>query len=176
MDSDETLRRELSELGMTEASFRALALLPLVEVAWADRQIQASERQVILEIAEGHDLLNPSSGQLLKSWLTVRPSPEYFARSRKLLVKLAHRSQGIGQDLPSDSLDSVLVFCSHVAEAAGGLFGLAFTVSQPEQAAMRKIAQAIEEESGKHRDPTAGIVGHTISVEWQHLLDELDGD
>lgn len=174
MDSDETLRRELSELGMNEGSFRALALLPLIEVAWADREIQSGERQMILEIAEGHDLLNPSSSQLLKSWLTVRPSPEYFAQSRKLLVKLAHRNQGIGQDLPSDSLDSVLAFCSHVAESAGGLFGMMFTVSAPEQSALRKIAQAIEEESNKHRDMTEGIVGHTISVEWQHLLDELD--
>jgi hypothetical protein len=63
-----------------------------------------------------------------------------------------------------------------VAESAGGLFGLMFTVSQPEQLALRKIAQAIEQESNRHRDPTEGIVGHTISVEWQHLLDELDGD
>lgn len=176
MDSDETLRRELGELGMTEDSFRALALLPLIEVAWADREIQKAERQVILEIAQGHDLLNASSHDLLKSWLTVRPSAEYFDRSRQLLVKLAHRNQGLGHDLPSDSLDAVLSFCSHVAEAAGGVFGVMMTVSASERAAMKKIAKAIDEESSMHRDLTEGIVGHTIGVEWQHLLDEFGED
>ena len=50
------------------------------------------------------------------------------------------------------------------------------TVSASERAAMKKIAKAIDEESSMHRDLTEGIVGHTIGVEWQHLLDEFGED
>jgi tellurite resistance protein len=174
--ADEQLSLELRELSLNESSFRALALLPLVEVAWADHSVQPRERTKIMEIAKGHGLLEGRSARLVEAWLTRQPSKDYFRKGRELLVKLAHRSEGLGNDLPPEALETVVDFCSHVAESAGGVLDVFFTTSAAEKAAIREIAEAIEASSERHADPTAGIVGHTIGFEWQKLLKELEED
>ncbi len=173
MPTDDQLREELGQLGLNERSFRALALLPLVEVAWADHQIQSEEKDKIIQIARGHKLLTRSGAEVLKDWLTDRPSPETFARGRKLLVALAHHEGQVGSDMPPEALQTVLEFCAHVAEAAGGLFGVFWTISGAEKRALREIAQAIEEESAKRANPTRGIVGRSLTGEWMDLMGEL---
>ena len=37
MPTSDELRTELRAIGLDEGSFRAISLLPMVEVAWADR-------------------------------------------------------------------------------------------------------------------------------------------
>jgi tellurite resistance protein len=174
MTTDDELRAELAYLGLNERSFRAIALLPLVEVAWADRTIQDQEKQKIIQIARGHKLLTRNGAEVLKAWLSERPAPETFARGRKLLVALAHHEGTIAKDMPPEALETVLELCVHVAEAAGGLFGVFWTTSGAEKSAIRAIGRAIDEESKNHRNPQRGIVGRTISMDWRELMGELD--
>lgn len=173
MDAEEReLVQELEALGLDAESFRAIALLPLVEVAWADGRTQQEERRLIAEIARGHGLLQGKGASMLKSWLLHQPEPEYFERGRKLFVKLAMRKQGLGADLPEASIEFVVDLCSVVAESAGGLFGMFFTTSGAERQAISQIAQHVEKEASRAA-PQRGIVGRTINVEWRKLMEAL---
>ena len=77
--------------------------------------------------------------------------------------------------MPPEALDTVVDFCSHVAESAGGVLDVFFTVSSAEKDAIERSRKP-SKPPGASRRPTAGIVGHTIGFEWQKLLKELDED
>ena len=87
--ASEALTRELNYLGIDESTFAVLALLPLVQVAWADGTIQEQERTLILGLADEQWKLAPDAHDLLESWLLHPPSEDYITRGRRALVALA---------------------------------------------------------------------------------------
>ncbi|HHO50786.1 MAG TPA: TerB family tellurite resistance protein [Deltaproteobacteria bacterium] len=134
--TDGELTTALANLGLNRSNYRAVALLPLVEVAWADGRIQRAERELIARIAQRYGL-EPGDAWL-ERWLERRPSATLFLAVRTVLLALMSRR---GQDpgTPDDPV-ALLALCLRVAEAAGGLFGLAFTVSPRERACIEEIA------------------------------------
>lgn len=107
----------LADLGMDILSSRALATLPLVQVAWADGSIQAKERERILRAADEALGLGEEGARLLQDWLLHRPSDAYFAAGRKLLRAFAVTPRS-GFDEPL--LRKVLVLSEEAAKAARG--------------------------------------------------------
>jgi tellurite resistance protein len=137
----------LRQLGLDEDSWRAVTLLPLVQVAWADGSVQAPERARILERASEAGLLDGPSGRVVRDWLQRRPSPGDLELGRRVLVALVHRHRGPGAEAGPDLLADVERSCVEVARAAGGIFDLAFTVDEAERAVLREIHQALSAES-----------------------------
>ncbi|MCB9693171.1 MAG: TerB family tellurite resistance protein [Alphaproteobacteria bacterium] len=140
---DRAVMQALDALGLRDDSYRAILLLPLVEVAWADGEVQPQERAEILSYAEGNRLLEGGAAAVVEEWLTERPTDDYFERGRAALVLLAHHKEGFGADIDPAHVDEVVEYCTVVADAAGGLFGRFFQTSEAEKVAMRKIAQHI---------------------------------
>lgn len=174
---EQDLVREIETMGLDAESARAIALLPLVEVAWVDGATQADERRKIVEIAKRHDLLRGKGAEVLKGWLLERPSPDYFERGRKVFVRLALRKQGVGADLPESALQLTADRCVEVAESAGGLFGLFFTTSTAEKAAIGRIVAHLQGEADQVTfDPKGGRMGRTITIDWKALISDLDED
>lgn len=141
--TDAELQTALERLGVEPADPRAVLLLPLVEVAWADGAVQEPERLRILEIARGYGVIGGRSEDTVRRWLTARPTPEVSALGREVVLALSHRHRGPAADWSGDVLDSVLSQCADVARAAGGLFGLAFATSAEESRALREIGVAL---------------------------------
>ena len=137
---DAKLVMELDALGLSKEAYRAILLLPLVEVAWVDGEVQPKERDEILSYAEGNQLLAGDAHRVVEDWLTNRPSDDYFTRGRKVLVRLAHESEGFASDIGPGQVDDILGYCEVVADSAGGLFGRFFRSSSDEKEAIRKIA------------------------------------
>lgn len=169
---DVQILRALAELGLNEHTYKAVCLLPLVQVAWADQKIQAEERKLILEISRGHELLSPEGEAVVERWLSERPDDEAFKKGRQLLVKLAFRKRGLGAELPKRAVESVVDFCSLVAESAGGLFDMYWTVSREERRAIREIAEHLNA-LAVLEDPHVGIDGHSLEVEWKLIAEQL---
>ena len=169
---DVRILKALNTLGLNEHNYKAVCLLPLVEVAWADGGIQEQERKLILDIARGHELLRAEEEAIVEGWLTHKPDEEHYELGRKLLVKLAFRKRGLGAKLPERAVESVVDFCSLVAESAGGLFDTYWTVSPSERKAIRGIAEHLNELS-LAENPHLGIVGHTLEVEWKVIAQQL---
>ena len=135
-----TTAEDLRFLGIDEAAFSVLALLPLVEVAWADGEVQAEERTKILEIASTHYALNNDAKSLLEGWLTHPPSDAYLAKGRLALLHLAQSDPEF--TVEAGSLEDVVDFCTAVARAAGGVLGFR-SIDQSERAVLNQLAEAL---------------------------------
>lgn len=169
-EKDKNIIGQLNAMGMDEESFRVVALLPLIQVAWADEAVQPKERELILKIAgENRMLEGDEARRVLEGWLSNPPTEEYLEKGRRLLVELAHRQRGVGAELPAETLDAVLNFCEDVAAAAGGLFGLAWKVDARERSAIKEIADALEVESSRVVGEIAR--GEAESNTWEGLED-----
>lgn len=167
--TDAELLAELHALGIDQHSYRVVLLLPLVQVAWADGQVQAQERELILRVAGQHGLLDGAHGKVLRRWLDQAPDAESLRRGRRLLVALAHRHRGLGSELDANDLRKIQDLCVKVAQAAGGLFDSLFTVEDAEQRAMEEIAAAFGQQ-------TAAVLEDLPSPEggeWADLDDQL---
>jgi hypothetical protein len=139
--TDERVLRHLVDLGLSPDLLATLALVPLVEVAWADGEVQEAERKAILEGAASAGMVRGAVDYvLLEQWLKQRP-PE------ALLDAWLHYVRALRQDLtPEESWKIKQQFMSRartVAEAAGGLLGL-FAISKEEQAMLDRMTKAFE--------------------------------
>lgn len=136
---DAALREELDYLGIDQNNLLLVAVLPLIEVAWADGRIRPGEREVVLAAAERHAVLDDRGREVLESWLHDRPSGYYLQRGRRVLLALADRPDN-AVDL--EMLDEVGAFCEGVARATGGLFGLR-GIADEERKAIDDIVEAL---------------------------------
>lgn len=134
------LIEELGHLGIDATSYRVLALLPLVQVAWADGRVQVAERRHIVALAEDHGLLEGDGARILEGWLRTAPTTSYHERGNRVLRTLVDPGGPLSAPLDAGT---ILQVCEQVARAAGGLFGVLWTVDAHERAAIARIAQAL---------------------------------
>lgn len=74
---DESVLKELAGLGIRVDTLSALALIPLIHVAWADGEMDDRERGAVLEAAAVIGLESDSlSYQLLEIWTLEQPPPD----------------------------------------------------------------------------------------------------
>lgn len=137
---DEAVLDRLIELDIEPESLAAMAVVPLVLVAWADGKIQSQEREAIIAAAKAEGI-QPQDGRypLLEFWLNKRPGPE-------MLEAWKHYIQGLCQKLDKPQADQVkqglLRLAENVAQAAGGFLGLGNKVSVGERRVLSKLEQA----------------------------------
>lgn len=141
MDENRELEQGLARLGLDRDGWRAISLLPLIEVAWADGRVQDAERKLLEEVARGYGI--GADHPFLKRWLKKRPPRADFLRARTLLLRLWRRA-GPQEVKQPETLEQLLDLCLRVAEAAGGLFGILFTVEASEREAMAEIAASLQ--------------------------------
>jgi len=148
MPTDADVIRALADLGMDEQSIKALPLLPLIQVAWADGEIQAGERTTIETLAVNRFELTDEGQRLMGNWLRYPPSQTYFDKGREALLMVAMREQdGMDESVLSD----VVELSKKVARSAGGLFGIG-AISSSEAAAIKEIAAALKIDAGTSLD------------------------
>ena len=136
---DPAVLDRLVALGIEPETVTALGLVPLVQVAWADRTLHDREREAVLRAAEssgvGPD--HPARG-VLEGWLRERPGRELLGAWKGYAGALAESLEPAERDaLRREILDRA----RNVAEAAGGFLGLG-KVSDAEQAVLDDLAGA----------------------------------
>lgn len=120
----------------------AMALLPLVEVAWCDGQVSPEEKAAVLRGAADMGM-GPDSPlhSFLQNWLDHRPAPaamdawRNYVRAFVQIVEPAHAAT---------ARENILGRAEKVARAAGGFMGMGNKVSQAEQACLDSLAQAFQ--------------------------------
>ncbi len=137
---DPAVLKRLTELGVRPESVAALALVPVVEVAWADGNIDDRERRAVIDAAEARGIqAGGIEHELLESWLARRPRPQ-------LLEAWQHYVAGLLPELTPAQReglrDELLGRAQAVAEASGGFLGLGNKVSPQEAAVLDRMAQA----------------------------------
>jgi hypothetical protein len=136
---DPTVLRQLADLGMDDLSYRALPLLPLVEVAWADGEIQEPEKKLVLGLVDRFEA-GEEGKRLLDNWCTFAPTADYFRRGREALAALLSKEpeHGLGDHVGAQVVD----LAKQVAKSAGGVFGIGAT-SRSEQAVIDELARVL---------------------------------
>jgi hypothetical protein len=138
---DEKLLAALVKLNVGASDLSALALIPLVRVAWADGTMKDGERDAILQAASSHGVSKDSHGhQLLDAWLGKPPANElYEAWTGYVKALLADMDESHADTLK----ESILGLAHDVASAAGGILGLG-SVTKTEKEVLAAISEAFD--------------------------------
>ena len=137
---DEGLLDHLIDTGIRAETWLAISLVPLVEVAWADGQIDEKEREAILNAAAERGIEADSDArQMLDAWLAMRPGPQL----REAWAAYIETIKGILNDAARETLrNEILEQSRTVAEAAGGLLGIGPRISKAEKRVLEELSGA----------------------------------
>jgi hypothetical protein len=134
---DPELLAKLVDLGIDARSWTALALVPLVEVAWADGKVEPKERDAILAAAREHGVMAGSPGHaLLEGFLATRPEPAVFATWGSYVTELV---ANLSAEDRAAMRARLVERARKVAQSAGGMLGIA-SIS----AAEKRVIAALE--------------------------------
>jgi hypothetical protein len=137
---DERVLKDLVKAGVRAETLAAVALIPVVEVAWADGAVSPDERAAVLKAAAENGIEEGSaSHQLLAEWLRERPDVRIIAAWKEYVGALV---KAMPPDAMAKLRETMLGRCRRVAEAAGGFLGLTGKVSRVEQAAIEEFERA----------------------------------
>ena len=140
---DEAVLEKLASLGLTRETLAAVALAPLVHVAWADRRIEERERGMVLARAHEKGIESGSPAyQLLERWLSEPPPAALFegwvGYVRALVADLGpERTRALQREL--------ITFAREVGKSAGGPGNLG-KITDQQQRVLERIDAAFRGE------------------------------
>jgi uncharacterized tellurite resistance protein B-like protein len=135
---DADLLNHLISIGFSADTLAAIALVPLVHVAWADGKVQAKEREAILKAAAAKGIgKEDPAAQMLSAWLNEsgREPTELFATWKQYVSSLA---AALKPEQLIKLEQQITGFAREVASAAGGFLGIR-SISQAEERALNDI-------------------------------------
>jgi hypothetical protein len=142
---DAALLARLEELGVGADTLTALALIPLVEVAWADGRLDESERRAVLGGAQACGIEQASPGaQLLALWLETPPGAELLGAWRQLVGAICRE---LSVEARRRLERAIVGQARAVAESAGGVLGFG-AVSRAEERVLERLGEAFSSPRG----------------------------
>jgi hypothetical protein len=129
--------RVLPRLGIDREHPRVLVLLPLIEIAWADGEVQPAEEALVRRIAK-ETCPGEDEKMLLEDWLRHPPSPACLHHARVALGFFARQPH---PELPAALIERLPRLARQVASADSGWFGL--KISPEEQLALQRLSEAL---------------------------------
>jgi hypothetical protein len=136
--SDDVLQK-LVELNIHPDVAASLALVPLVEVAWADGEMDEKEKAAILNAAGEFVAKDSPNLTVLQCWLEHKPCPQ-------LLVAWEYYIQGLCEQLTAPQKNTlkteIISHARQVAQAIGGFLGLGSKISKAEQKMLDQLEAA----------------------------------
>ena len=142
---DEAVLKRMIELNIRPETLISLLMVPLVEVAWADGEVDEREKHAILSAAEKKGIVKGGvEHDVLERWLAHKPDA-------KLLETWIHYTRALCEQLKPAGREALkndlLGRARAVAEATGGFLGLGNKISGEEEAMLRQLETALEAKS-----------------------------
>lgn len=134
--TNEAILECLVKLNVRPETLAALALVPLIEVVWADGAVDDKERATVLEHAATQGIARGSiEHELLVRWLAHRPE-------ESLMTAWQHYVRGLCERISPQERDALkqelLRDVRKAAESSGGLFGVG-KISSQEKLVLAKL-------------------------------------
>ena len=135
--TNKAILHQLITKGIHAEELAAFLLIPILEVVWADGNVQAAERKVVFHaVAEAGIRKASLAFQLTQQWLERRPEPALM----KLWTDYTQELMGqLTPDAQECIQGTVLEHARAVAEAAGGFLGFG-CVSEREEEVLCALA------------------------------------
>jgi len=150
------LERTLMSLGLRPSSYRALMLLPLVYVAWADGKMEGVEVERIRTFASERLHLTAETAAVLDRWLKEAPSQSYVEQGLQGLLGVAWDEDFLEVEVAE--LPDLLLHAEGIARATAEAFNDPNAVTPEEEEALAEIARLLEVDGG---------------ATWKRVLDAL---
>lgn len=132
----------LLDVGIDAEAVAALALVPLVAVAWADGELHEREREAVLHAARDAGLRQDGAAyQLLQGWLTHAPDAHLLELWGDYVRSLCAE---LDAERRREFREQLLGRTRNIAEAAGGFLGLGSKISARERAVLDRLEQAFQ--------------------------------
>ncbi len=126
------------KLGINSTTFSALALIPLLKVAWADRLCDQKESLIILKFAKEHGIQeNSPAYQLLNSWGQKSINPNLFIAWKSYVMFL---QETLTQVELNEFKNEIIGKARKVAKASGGFLGIG-SISHSEEDILLELEQ-----------------------------------
>jgi hypothetical protein len=137
--TNQAILERLVAMNVRPETLTALSLVPLIEVVWADGQVDEDERRAVLEQAASQGIVPAGvEYELLDRWLSQRPE-------ESLMRAWRHYAQGLCEQLSVPQRDALkqdlLGGLQKAAEASGGFLGLG-RISSREKEVIARIESA----------------------------------
>jgi hypothetical protein len=138
--TDDSLLDKLVALKLEGGTLAALALIPLVAVAWADGRIDKEERAAVLSAAEGAGLHKDNANyQLLEQWLAAPPPLDMVIKWKAYIQAL---SATLNEENKQELKSTLLGRARAIAGATGGFLGIGSKISKAEEAVLAELERA----------------------------------
>lgn len=136
---DQAVLQKLVDINVRPETLAALSAIPLVEVVWADGQVDTDERQFVLDFAGKQGISAGSLAHgLLDRWLSHRPGDALLTAWQAYVEGLCERLTPTDRD----ALKRELLRNAHAAaSASGGFLGMG-KVSGSEKAILDKLEKS----------------------------------
>ena len=137
-----SILESLVQLGIEAETVAALQLVPLLEVVWADGELDKKEKQAVLKAAEASGLAKGClSHGLLENTLNRRPRPKLREAWRLYMEGLCKQLQpGERESLREDLLGRART----VAGASGSFLGVGSKISSSEARVLEELNRAFD--------------------------------
>lgn len=133
---NQTVLQRLVELNVRPETLAAMAVVPLVEIVWADGKVDAEERKTVLAHATTKGITAGSiEYELLEQWLNHRPEPTLFDAWQHYVTGLCEQMSPADRESLKKEL---LHFVREAAESSGGVLGFG-KVSAEEKKVLAKL-------------------------------------
>ena len=148
-EEDEHALQILVGCGLEPEFCDLLHLAPLVDVAWADNEIQPREKKLLQEIADARGISEGTRPrEILDRWLRRRPADSIFEACEQVVHTMI-------ESLPPDQRDRAIADLEQlihtVATVSSGLFGMFGHISAEESAVITKLSALLHETSDEAR-------------------------
>ena len=139
--TNQDVLQKLVDLDIRPDVVAALALVPLVEMAWADGEIDEKEKAAILKADSQCFPPNSPDLEILKQWLEHKPASN-------LLQAWMFYIKGLCEQMSASQKAAlrteIIGHARQVAQAAGGFLGLGNKISEAEQKMLDRLDAAFE--------------------------------
>ncbi len=139
--TDDGVLDNMVALNLSGEMMSAFKLLPLIEVAWADGDVDEREAVAVLKAAEKRGVAPGSAAHsMLERSLRNRPSPD----SRKVWFLYADELRKLLNPKELETFRTDLLEVARcIAATSGGILNLAFTVSPNEKRVLEAVERAL---------------------------------
>ena len=138
---DEATLEAIAKAGITPETMTSVSIIPLVAVAWADKRMEAAEKEAILKAAGESGVKSGTAAySMIESWLDHEPSADLLNVWKEYMGAL----KGSLDDAAWNQLkSSVLGKAEAVAAAAGGFLGVGSKISDVEKKVLSDLSASL---------------------------------